>query len=151
MCLKLSRRMGAAEVRGAVRVASVGLQRLVEVHRASQPLAAAYTALTFHVVPLMRSAVSMDSSAMPLTDFTFGFAAARAGAADDKALMCKVRGGSATAGYQMTVYPNGRSDEGGTENALLFLPDVALDADLPVGTWIIGHRSAMSSTGGSET
>ncbi len=76
---------------------------------------------------------------------------AGAGTADDKALMCKVRGGSATAGYQVTVYPNGRSDEGGTENALLFLPDVALDADLPVGTWIIGHRSAMSSTGGSET
>ena len=76
---------------------------------------------------------------------------AGAGAADDKALMCKVRSGSATAGYQVTVYPNGRSDEGRTENALLFLPDVALDADIPAGTWIIGHRAAMSSTGGSET
>ena len=76
---------------------------------------------------------------------------AGAGAADDKALMCKVRSGSATAGYQVTVYPNGRSDEGRTENALLFLPDVALDADIPAGTWIIGHRAVMSSTGGSET
>ena len=76
---------------------------------------------------------------------------AGAGQADDKALMCKVNGGSATAGYNVTVYPNGRSDEGTTESALLFLPDVALDADIPSGTWIIGHRSAMSSTGGSET
>ncbi|MBR0197171.1 MAG: hypothetical protein IJQ34_03465 [Kiritimatiellae bacterium] len=76
---------------------------------------------------------------------------AGAGQAEDKALMCKVTGGSATAGYRVTVYPNGRSDEGTTESALLFLPDVALNADIPTGTWIIGHRSAMSSTGGSET
>lgn len=75
---------------------------------------------------------------------------AGAGQAEDKALMCKVTGGSATAGYNVTVYPNGRS-EGGTESAVLFLPDVALDSDIPTGTWIIGHRSAMASTGGSET
>ena len=65
--------------------------------------------------------------------------------------MCKVNGGSATAGYNITVYPNGRGDEETTESALLFLPDVALDADIPSGMWIIGHRPAMSSTGGSET
>ena len=77
---------------------------------------------------------------------------AGAGKGDDKALMCKVSGGSPTAGYTVTVYPNGRSDEGGVEySALLFLPDVALDADIPTGTWIIGHKSAMASTGGSET
>ena len=76
---------------------------------------------------------------------------AGAGQVDDKALMCKVQSGTATAGYRVTVYPNGRSDEGTTESALLFLPDVALDADIPAGTWIIGHRAMMSSTGGSET
>lgn len=77
---------------------------------------------------------------------------AGAGQGEDKALMCKVGGGTATAGYTVTVYPNGRSDEGGVEySALLFLPDVALDADIPAGTWIIGHKSAMASTGGSET
>ncbi len=77
---------------------------------------------------------------------------AGAGQGEDKALMCKVGGGTATAGYTVTVYPNGRSDEGGVEySALLFLPDVALDADIPAGTWVIGHKSAMASTGGSET
>ena len=72
------------------------------------------------------------------------------GGGDEKALMCKVTGGDSTNGYSVTVYPNGRS-EGGTHSAKLFLPDVALDADIPAGTWIIGHKGAMSSTGGSET
>ena len=76
---------------------------------------------------------------------------AGSGEGGEKALMCKVTGGTATAGYQVTVYPNGRSDEGSTYSALLFLPDVALDADLPSGTWIIGHKCAISSTGGNET
>ena len=57
----------------------------------------------------------------------------------------------APVGYQVTVYPNGRSDEGASYSALLFLPDVALDATLPSGTWIIGHKCAVASTGGNET
>jgi len=76
---------------------------------------------------------------------------AGSGEGGEKALMCKVSGGSATAGYQVTVYPNGREDEGSSYSALLFLPDVALDADLPAGTWIIGHKCAIASTGGNET
>ena len=76
---------------------------------------------------------------------------AGSGEGGEKALMCKVTGGSATAGYQVTVYPNGRSDEGTVYSALLFLPDLALDADLPSGTWIIGHKCAIDSTGGNET
>lgn len=76
---------------------------------------------------------------------------AGAGKEDDKALLCRVESGSAAAGYRVTVYPNGRRDEGTAESALLFLPDVALDADIPAGTWIVGHRAMMSSTGGGET
>jgi len=76
---------------------------------------------------------------------------AGSGAGEDKALMCKVTSGSVTAGYQVTVYPNGRSDEGSAYQALMFLPDVALDADLPAGTWVIGHKCAIASTGGNET
>ncbi len=72
------------------------------------------------------------------------------GAGEDKALMCKVSGGSAQAGYQAKVYPNGRDDGGSAYSALLFLPDVALDADLPSGTWVIGHRCSVASTGGNE-
>ena len=73
------------------------------------------------------------------------------GGSADKAYMCKVGGGSATAGYQVTVYPNGRSDMGTTESGVLYLPDLALDSDLPSGSWIIGHRCALKATGGSET
>jgi len=76
---------------------------------------------------------------------------AGAGGGGEKAMMCKVSSGSATAGYQVTVYPNGRSDEGSSYSALLFLPDLALDADLPSGTWVIGHKCAIASTGGNET
>lgn len=76
---------------------------------------------------------------------------AGAGSGGEKAMMCRVSGGTATAGYQVTVYPNGRTDDGASYSALLFLPDVALDADLPSGTWIIGHKCAISSTGGNET
>ena len=72
------------------------------------------------------------------------------GAGEDKALMCKVGSGSAQAGYQVTVYPNGRSDQSSSYSALMFLPDVALDADLPSGTWVIGHKCSVASTGGNE-
>lgn len=76
---------------------------------------------------------------------------AGAGGGGEKAFMCRVTSGSSTAGYRVVVYPNGRTDEGSSYSAALFLPDVALDATLPSGTWIIGHKCAVSSTGGNET
>lgn len=75
---------------------------------------------------------------------------AGSGSGGEKALMCKVSGGTSTAGYNVRVYPNGRSDEGASYDALLFLPDVALDSSLPSGTWIIGHKCAVASTGGND-
>ena len=72
------------------------------------------------------------------------------GKADERVAMCKVTGGSAQSGYSVAVYPNGRSDEGGTESATLFVPDIALDADLPTGTWIIGHKALLPATGGDD-
>ena len=65
--------------------------------------------------------------------------------------MCRVNGGTASAGYQVTVYPNGRDDAGSTESGTLYIPDIALDADLPSGAWIIGHKCALKATGGSDT
>ena len=65
--------------------------------------------------------------------------------------MCKVGGGSAKAGYQVTVYFNGRDDSGSTESGTLYVPDLALDADLPSGAWIIGHKCALKATGGNDT
>ena len=76
---------------------------------------------------------------------------AGAGGGGDNAYMCKVTDGSAAAGYRVTVYPNGRDDTAGVESATLYVPDLALDADIPSGAWIIGHRCALGATGGSET
>ena len=76
---------------------------------------------------------------------------AGSGAGGEKAYMCKVTGGTAKAGYQVTVYPNGRDDTGNTESATLYIPDLALDADIPSGAWIIGHKSALKATGGNDT
>ena len=76
---------------------------------------------------------------------------AGSGAGGEKAYMCRVNGGTASAGYQVTVYPNGRDDAGSTESGTLYIPDIALDADLPSGAWIIGHKCALKATGGSDT
>ena len=69
----------------------------------------------------------------------------------EKAYMCKVGSGSAKAGYQVTVYPNGRENTGSAEYGTLYVPDLALDADLPSGTWLIGHKCALKTTGGNDT
>ena len=72
------------------------------------------------------------------------------GSGGEKAYMCKITSGTANEGYQVTVYPNGRDDKA-TETAVLYVPDLALDADLPVGSWIIGHKCALAATGGNES
>ena len=53
--------------------------------------------------------------------------------------------------YQVTVYPNGREDSSVIYNGVLYLPDLALDADLPSGAWLIGHKCALKATGGNDT
>lgn len=73
------------------------------------------------------------------------------GSGGEKAYMCKVGSGSAKAGYQVTAYPNGRDGSSTSESAVLYVPDLALDADLPSGTWLIGHKCALKATGGNET
>ena len=73
------------------------------------------------------------------------------GKADERVAMCKVVSGTAQSGYTVQVYPNGRGDEGGVElSAVLFVPDIALDSDLPSGTWIIGHKALLHATGGND-
>ena len=72
------------------------------------------------------------------------------GGESDKAYMCLVSGGTSLAGYQVTVYPNGRSDSSTAQNGVLYAPDLALQADIPSGTWIIGHKSALRATGGND-
>ena len=73
------------------------------------------------------------------------------GKADERVSMCKVISGTAQSGYTVQVFPNGRGDEGGIEySATLFVPDIALDSDLPSGTWIIGHKALLHATGGND-
>ena len=75
---------------------------------------------------------------------------AGSGAGGEKAFMCKVNAGTVKDGYQVTVYPNGREDTSVTYGAVLYLPDLALDADLPSGAWLIGHKCALKATGGED-
>ena len=72
------------------------------------------------------------------------------GTGGEKAYMCHVESGSVKAGYRVTVYPNGRDDSSGTFGGVIYLPDLALDADLPSGTWLIGHKCALKATGGND-
>ncbi len=73
------------------------------------------------------------------------------GKPDEKVAMCKVTGGSSQSGYTVKVYPNGRSETGGySYDSTLFVPDIALDSDLPSGTWIIGHKALLPATGGDD-
>ena len=72
------------------------------------------------------------------------------GTGGEKAFVCKVNGGSVKEGYQVTVYPNGREDSSAAYGGVLYLPDLALDADLPSGAWLIGHKCALKATGGED-
>ena len=72
------------------------------------------------------------------------------GSGGDKAYMCRVDSGAAGEGYNVTVYPNGRDDSSSIYSAVLYLPDIAVDSDLPSGTWLIGHKCALRATGGNE-
>ena len=76
---------------------------------------------------------------------------AGSGAGGEKAYMCRVDSGTAKAGYRVSVYVNGRSDTSGVQSAVLYVPDLAVDSDLPSGTWIIGHKCALKATGGNDS
>ena len=62
-----------------------------------------------------------------------------------------MRGRPVKSGYQVTVYPNGREDSSSIYDAVLYMPDLALDSDLPSGAWLIGHKCALKATGGNDT
>ncbi len=73
------------------------------------------------------------------------------GSSGEKAYMCKVASGSAQDGFEVFVYPDGKAASGSAYQAILYVPDLALDSELPYGTWLIGHKCALEATGGSET
>lgn len=69
---------------------------------------------------------------------------------DDGVVVCQVSGGTSLAGYSVRLFANGRTAES-TGSGTLYLPELAIGSELPSGSWIIGHRSLIRATGGSET
>ena len=64
-------------------------------------------------------------------------------------VLCRVDGGNAESGFNVTLYGNGK-DQPKTGTGILFVPELALGSTIPAGSWILGHRSVMQITGGGE-
>jgi len=62
-------------------------------------------------------------------------------------VMARVTATSAI-GYTVALYGDG-IDQPATGTAILFLPEVALDAPLPIGAYVIAHLSQVQITGGN--
>ena len=68
----------------------------------------------------------------------------------DGTVLCKITSGNPASGYSVTLYANGaESDPTGT--GTLFFTELAMGAELPANSWVIGHPMAISRTGGNET
>ena len=69
------------------------------------------------------------------------------------AYVCEVQGTSSGGmGYSVRIATLGSSD-GSYEfdrDGTLYVPDLALDATLPSGTLLIGHKCALAATGGND-
>lgn len=63
-------------------------------------------------------------------------------------VLCQIEGGS-SGSYSVTLYGDGKNS-GPTGTGTLFVPDIALGAQIPSGTWVIGHKQAMKITGGND-
>lgn len=72
-----------------------------------------------------------------------------AGAGAAETVICRVDGGNAESGFNVTLYGNGK-DQPKTGTGILFVPELALGSTIPAGSWILGHRSVMQITGGGE-
>ncbi len=72
-----------------------------------------------------------------------------AGAGAAETVLCRVDGGNAESGFNVTLYGNGK-DQPKTGTGILFVPELALGSTIPAGSWILGHRSVMQITGGGE-
>ena len=57
---------------------------------------------------------------------------------------------NARAELRVKERPDDDMDTSVTYGAVLYLPDLALDADLPSGAWLIGHKCALKATGGED-
>ena len=79
-----------------------------------------------------------------------GGAGSGGGGTEDKVFLCKVTGGSTGAGYNVQLFAEGK-DNASTGSGILYVAELALNSTIPAGSWIIGHRIAIQTTGGNET
>jgi len=79
-----------------------------------------------------------------------GGAGSGGGGTEDKVFLCKVTGGSTGAGYNVQLFADGK-DNASTGSGILYVAELALNSTIPAGSWIIGHRIAIQTTGGNET
>lgn len=68
--------------------------------------------------------------------------------AEETVFMCRVQTGNAQNGYTVSVYNKDR--DGSIGSGVLYVPDIALNSELPQDTWIIGHKCALRTTGGND-
>lgn len=52
-------------------------------------------------------------------------------------------------GYTVYLYANG-IDQESTGTGLMFIPEVALDAEIPINSYVLAHPSSVQLTGGNE-
>lgn len=67
----------------------------------------------------------------------------------ESAVLCKVAGGNAATGYSVTFYANGAESDP-TGSGTLFFTELAMGAELPANSWVIGHPMAVQMTGGND-
>ncbi|MDO4584904.1 MAG: hypothetical protein Q4D62_12470 [Planctomycetia bacterium] len=67
----------------------------------------------------------------------------------ESAILCKVTGGSPESGYSVLYYENGAESDY-TGRGTLFFTELALGAQVPVNSWVIGHPMATRRTGGND-
>lgn len=64
--------------------------------------------------------------------------------------LCKITDGSTATGYLVDIYGDGY-DSDATGTGTLQVLDLAQSDGLPIGTRVLGHASALTITGGSES
>lgn len=70
------------------------------------------------------------------------------GAAEQDVVLCQVIGGTAQAGYTVTMFADG-PDQPATGTGLLYITELAFGSTLPAGSRIIGHKVMIQATGGT--
>ena len=68
-----------------------------------------------------------------------------AGQGGESSVLCRITGGNTARGYSAMTYPDGKDGEPG-DRVTLFVTELALGCDLPVGAWVIGHPAVAQVT-----